>query len=160
MTLDQLDPDDVQLALRAEGLLAAFNRAGVLGAADVHVAQRLRRVGREADESVLLAVALVVRAVRQGSVCLELAKAAESTAVDGADPADIAALPWPEPTAWISAVESSPLVEVGEDGPASRPLRMVRGLLYLDRYWRQERLIARYVDAAQGGRSQHRNRRR
>ncbi len=150
MTLDQLDPDDVQLALRAEGLLAAFNRAGVLGAADVHVAQRLRRVGREADESVLLAVALVVRAVRQGSVCLELAKAAESTAVDGADPADIAALPWPEPTAWISAVESSPLVEVGEDGPASRPLRMVRGLLYLDRYWRQERLIARYVDAAHG----------
>jgi exodeoxyribonuclease V alpha subunit len=32
---------DARLALRAAGLLRAFNEAGVLAPADVHVAQRL-----------------------------------------------------------------------------------------------------------------------
>ena len=35
------DPADARLALRASGVLAEFNRAGVLTAADVHVAMRL-----------------------------------------------------------------------------------------------------------------------
>ena len=63
---------DARLALRATGLLADFNRAGILTAADVHVAQRLGRLGGEADEAVLLAVALVVRSTRHGSVVLDL----------------------------------------------------------------------------------------
>ena len=52
---------DAALALRAGGLLASFNRAGILTAADVHVARRLGAIGGETDEAVLLAVALVVR---------------------------------------------------------------------------------------------------
>ena len=60
------------LALRATGLLRDFNRAGILSAADVHVAQRLGRLGGETDEAVLLAVALVVRSTRHGSVVLDL----------------------------------------------------------------------------------------
>ena len=54
------------------GLLRDFNAAGVLRAADVHVAQRLGALGGETDEGVLLAVALVVRSTRHGSVVLDL----------------------------------------------------------------------------------------
>ena len=139
---------DAQQVRRADGLLAEFNRAGVLGAADVHVAQRLRQLGEEDDERVLLAAALVVRAVRQGSVCVEIAEAAATTAVDGVSAEDVAALSWPEPEAWVAAVEGSPLVAMGVDGPVDRPLRWAGGLLYLDRYWRQQQMIAAYVDAA------------
>ncbi len=99
---------------------------------------RLQRLGHERDERVLLAAALVVRAVRQGSVCLELAEASTTTSVDGASAGDIARLPWPEPAGWLSAVQESGLVATGTAGPVDRPLRLVSGLLYLDRYWRQE----------------------
>ena len=40
------DPADRRLALGAGGLLRVFNEAGVLEAADVHVAARLSRLGR------------------------------------------------------------------------------------------------------------------
>ena len=46
---------------RATGLLAVFNSAGVLEAADVHVARRLGALARESAEPVLLAPALAVR---------------------------------------------------------------------------------------------------
>ena len=46
--------------------------------ADVHVATRLGALGGETDERVLLAVALAVRAVRRGSVCLDLATVADA----------------------------------------------------------------------------------
>ncbi len=93
------DEHGPQRVRRATGSLGAFNRAGVLGAADVHVAQRLSRLGGETDQAVLLAAALVVRALRGGSVCLEVATAAATTAVDGVDRATLDALPWPEPWA-------------------------------------------------------------
>ncbi len=133
---------------RAQGLLGEFNRAGVLGYADVHVAQRLGALADERDEQVLLAAALAVRAVRQGSVCLPLAEVAGSTAVDGLSAEDVAALPWPPPDGWSSALGRSALVAPGPGAPWDRPLRLVDGLLYLDRYWRQERVVARYVDRA------------
>ena len=60
------------IAVRAAGLLGVFHRAGVLSAADVHVAHRLGLRGGESDQRVLLAVALAVRAVRSGSVCVAL----------------------------------------------------------------------------------------
>ncbi|HEX6246317.1 MAG TPA: exodeoxyribonuclease V subunit alpha [Nocardioidaceae bacterium] len=134
--------------LRARGLLAEFNRAGVLGYADVHVAQRLGDLAGESDASVLLAAALTVRAVRQGSVCLPLAGVATSTAVDGLSSAEIQALPWPSGAEWAAALSRSPLVADGPVGPVDRPLRYVDGLVYLDRYWRQERVVAEYVDRA------------
>src|SRR5689334_721834 len=63
---------DARIAVAAGPLLARYNAAGVLAGADVHVAQRLGRLGGEADERVHLAVALAVRAVRTGSVCVRL----------------------------------------------------------------------------------------
>ncbi len=124
-----VDLDDRQIARLAVGSLAAFNRAGVLAAADVHVAQRLGAVLGEGSEDVLLAVALTVRAVRQGSVCLDLA--AVSDAPLEADPELVAALGWPEPVQWVAAVAASPVV-------AAQALRLEGTRLYLDRYWREE----------------------
>ncbi len=132
---------------RVEGLLRAFADAGVLSTADVHVALRLSRLGGEAQPVVLLAVALAVRAVRTGSVCVELATVAEAVVVDedalALEGVSVpAALPWP--VDW-SPVADSPLVAVGPDTDW-RPLRLVDGLLYLDRYWQQEQLVRRQLD--------------
>ncbi|WP_193607935.1 exodeoxyribonuclease V subunit alpha [Nocardioides lijunqiniae] len=112
---------DRRLVDGATGLLGDFNRAGVVEAADVHVASRLGALGEETDERVLLAAALTVRAVRRGSVCLDLAS------VPLLDPA----LPWPDAGEWAAAVRASPLVAQGV-------LRLEHGLLYLDRYHRLE----------------------
>jgi len=143
VTSEQAEVDlfDARLALRATGLLAEFNAAGVLSAADVHVALRLGRLGAEADERVLLAVALAVRAVRLGSVCVELGGVRSTAAPDEESTVDVDLLSWPEPAVWERAVEGSPLVAVGVSGNPSRPLRLVEGLLYLDRYWRQEEVV-------------------
>ena len=134
------------LPVRAQGLLRDFAEAGVLAAADVHVALRLSRLGEESSEPVLLAVALTVRSLRLGSVCLELS-AARDVALDSGDedtpPPD--ELPWPEPGAWLAALRGSPLVACGVDA-AWRPLRLVDGLLYLDRSWQQEQLVRRELD--------------
>jgi exodeoxyribonuclease V alpha subunit len=150
MTSVYLDPYDARLARGAGGILADFNRVGILEAADVHVAARLGELGGENGPSVLLATALAVRALREGSVCVEIEAAGEATPVDGADPDDVAALAWPDPTAWLAELRASTLVAVGRDGHPDRPLRLVDGLLYLDRYWRQEQVIATAVDDAAG----------
>lgn len=142
------DPRSAQVVRSAAGLLAEFNRAGVLAAADVHVARRLGALGGEDDDAVLLAAALAVRAVRHGSVCLALGGARAAVAVEGVAPDAVAALPWPEPEGWAAAVAASPLVAVGPAAGADRPLRLEGGLLYLDRYWHQQQTVARWVDAA------------
>ncbi len=122
------DSADWRRSVGAEGLLREFNEAGVIEAADVLVAQRLTGLAKETDESVALAVALVVRAVRGGSVCVDL------TALPGqiGNPA----LPWPEAAAWTAAVSASPLTG---DPPV---LHLEDGLLYLDRYWIEECRVA------------------
>lgn len=133
--------DDVEAryALRAPEPLATFNRAGYVRAADVHVATRLGALAGEASSDVLLAFALLVRVVRDGSTCLVLAEAhdlaPEILDEDDAAEAPVTAVPWPEPQAWEAAVEASPLVEAGV-------LRWEEGRLYLDRYWGEERAVA------------------
>jgi len=117
------DPYDARLAIGATGLLHAFNRAGVLTAADVHVATRLGELSGTRDDDVRLGVALAVRATRQGSVCVDLAALAR----DGDD----ADLPWPPADGWLDRVAASPLA-------AASVVRVEGGQLYLDRYWREE----------------------
>jgi exodeoxyribonuclease V alpha subunit len=140
--LPEADPLDARLALRAEGLLAPFNAAGVLAAADVHVARTLGALGGAGDDRVLLAAALAVRGPRLGHVRVDLAAIRETVAVEADEALDLAGLPWPEPEAWLRAVAGSPLVADGEDAPAQRPLRLSGTALYLDRYWREERQVA------------------
>ncbi|MFE5474601.1 exodeoxyribonuclease V subunit alpha [Nocardia sp. NPDC056541] len=145
----------IQVAQRGTGLLRVFNEAGVLSAADVHVAVRLGRMGREDGEDVLFAAALAVRAVRSGSVCLELARMREigidadetRDSVTGIDPAT---LPWPDTERVLTALRRSPLICGGQSGPL-RPLRIVEAdaeggaLLYLDRYYQQEQTLRRVL---------------
>jgi exodeoxyribonuclease V alpha subunit len=116
---------DPRRAAAATGVLATFNEAGVLVAADVHVATRLGALAGEDDEQVLLAAALAVRAVRLGSICLDPATIAD---VPLEDPVE---LPWPEPGPWVDRVAASPLVR-------DQLLRLDLGRVYLDRYWREE----------------------
>lgn len=145
------DPFDHRVAQGAEGLLATFNLAGVLDASDVHVASRLADMAGETDPEVVLAVALTVRAVRGGSVCLDLAAVEADLATDPAT----AGLPWPDPTTWATRVAAGPLSQQGPGGV--RVLRMLEDrLLYLDRYWREESqvcddLLARLGAGAPGG---------
>jgi exodeoxyribonuclease V alpha subunit len=134
--------------LQAGGLLADFNAAGVLEAADVQVARRLGELGREDGEQVLLAAALAVRAVRLGSTCLELDRLHDVT-LDEDGEVDVATLPWPDVAATVAALRGSPLV-VGTEQGTLRPLRLVDTdagpLLYLDRYWRQEQSVRELLD--------------
>jgi exodeoxyribonuclease V alpha subunit len=138
-----VDVGDARLVHGAAGRLGAFNTAGVLDAADVHVATRVGSLGGESDEQVLLAVALAVRAVRLGSVCVDLAAANRTVLGEGDELVDVSALPWPEPGAWAEACRTSPLVADGADAPSGQPLRMVDGQLYLERYWHEEELVRR-----------------
>ena len=88
---------------------------GLFEPADVHVGQRLTALREETDERVALAVAFVVRALRGGSVCVDL---------NSAELEDLA-----------DAVRASPLLA---DPPI---LRLNGDLLYLDRYWLEEQQV-------------------
>lgn len=112
-------------------LVEAFGE--ILEPADVHVAQRLTALASETDESVELAIALAVRALRGGSVCVDLRAVAAQV--------DMPSLPWPAADGWLAAVRASPL--------AGEPpvLRLFGDLLYLDRYWREEHQVCTDVQA-------------
>jgi exodeoxyribonuclease V alpha subunit len=69
------------------------------------------------------------------------------------DPVD--ALPWPAPDAWLAALGGSDLVairaatdldEPDDAGTDVAPLTLAGDRLYLDRYWRYERRVARSLD--------------
>ncbi|MBZ4510637.1 AAA family ATPase, partial [Mycobacterium avium subsp. hominissuis] len=104
-----------------------FADAGIFEAADIHVAQRLTALTGESDDRVALAVALLVRALRGGSVCVDLR--AVPAQVGAAD------LSWPAAGDWLAAVRASPLL-------GSPPvLRFFGDLLYFDRYWLEEEQV-------------------
>ena len=147
MSAIEVDPFDVRRASNATGLLHDFNVAGVLDAADVHVALRLARLGNEDDERVALAAALAVRGPRLGHVYVDLATIRETATVDADEAVDLSALAWPPVTEWTERLEASSVVAVGEENRESRPLRLVGTSLYLDRYWREERQVAADLQA-------------
>ena len=111
----------------ATGLLRTFSDAEVLESSDVHVAQRLTALAKETDETVALAVAIAVRALRNGSVCVDLRSVEQQVGVED--------LPWPDTDAWLAAVAASTLA-------GTPPVLRVDGdLLYLDRYWLEEQQV-------------------
>ncbi|MBW3578204.1 MAG: exodeoxyribonuclease V subunit alpha [Actinobacteria bacterium] len=158
--LGPVDPRDARRVQRGPHLLRDFNAAGLLGPADVHVATTLSRLVGDADPSVLLAVALAVRAPRFGHVFVDLATVRCSVTADDDVAVDVDALPWPDVDSWVEAVAASPLTAVtspsiADGAPADptatettpegdRPVRLVGSRLYLDRYWRYQQ---RVVDA-------------
>ncbi|MGL5825865.1 MAG: exodeoxyribonuclease V subunit alpha [Nocardioides sp.] len=144
--VDRLDQWDRRRVRSSTGILDELNRAGLLDPADIHVATRLCVLGDESDELVRVAVALAVRAVAQGSVCVDLAAA--TAEIHETRPG----LRLPEPREWLARLAESALVSVRPDlarqsgegpplralEPRSRPIVAEFGLLYLDRYHRLE----------------------
>ena len=139
----EVDPLDARRALHAEGLLRSFNEAGVLAAADVHVARRLATLAAPPHEDALLAAALAVRGPRLGHVCVDLATIRESAAVDTEDTTDLFRLPWPDVEPWLAPAGEA--LTIGHHGPLALVAEMQRmhyvlqGLLYtvaLHRYLR------------------------
>ncbi|MDO5736560.1 MAG: exodeoxyribonuclease V subunit alpha [Propionibacteriaceae bacterium] len=132
-----------EVPVAATGLLQSFAEATMIAPADFHLARRMASLSQESDPRVELALALATRELRLGSVCLDLLTAPglapesgiEDGAVDGTPPD----LPWPEPEPWLAAVSASPAVAA--PGEAARPFRLVGSLLYLDRYWSEERTV-------------------
>jgi exodeoxyribonuclease V alpha subunit len=116
------DPRDRRFALGLDGVLGRFNAAGVVEAADVHAARRIQALAGEPDDEVGLAVALAVRSLRHGSVCLDLPEAAAEPLPTG--------VVWPA-AGWVDRVAASRVAQAGV-------VRVEAGLLYLDRYWREE----------------------
>lgn len=139
-----LDRDvfDVRRTRDAPSVLREFNDAGVLAAADVHVARRLGALVGEGDAEVLFAAALAARAPRLGHVCIDLATARDTVITEAEESADPRALPWPDADTWPTRLAASPLAAAGDAGPRGRPLRLVGTRLYPERYWRQERRVA------------------
>ncbi len=138
MTAPRVDAADWRRSTAATGLLRTFNDAGVIESADVLVARRLTELAGETDERVTLALAFVVRAVRGGSVCVDLTQIGRQ--VGGPE------LPWPDPDTWLAVVSGSELIAEppvlrvdGSDGSDGS------GLLYLDRYWIEEGRVAEDV---------------
>jgi exodeoxyribonuclease V alpha subunit len=134
--VEELDAFDARLALGAEGVLREFNESGILTTSDVHVALRLARLSGTTDVAVQLGVAFAARAPRLGHVCVDLRSISGTASTDTDTPADIGALPWPDPVEWAARVAGSRLVGDG------RPLHLDGTVLYLDRLWADERQVA------------------
>jgi exodeoxyribonuclease V alpha subunit len=116
------DPHDRRFARYVDGVLGSFNAAGVIEAADAHTARRISHLAGEPDHDAALALALTVRSVRHGSVCLDLDDLVGHDLPTG--------LAWPR-VGWAGRVGASRLAEAGV-------LRVEGTVVYLDRYWREE----------------------
>lgn len=133
--------------LSATGLLAEFNAAGVVNATDVHTAVLVGDLWEETDETVRLAIALVVRALGEGSVCLDVTQLAERV-IDTLEEVP-EHLSWPDAADWEAAIRRSPAIGQGAAATGAHPLRLVDDLLYLERYWRTEQTVRHHLEVRQ-----------
>ena len=125
-------------ALSSRGLVRAFHERGLLSWGDVHAAQQAAFLFDETDDTVILAMALTVRTLRGGSVCLDLETASEWVFDADEQALEVPADLWPDVPAWLASLTASSMVASGPDAPTGRVLRLVDGLLYLERYWQEE----------------------
>ena len=140
------DRFDRRYALSAKGELADLNAAGVIEAADVHVATRLADLVEETDALVRVTLALAVRAAREGSTRLDPEHARELLAEGEESPDPATGQRVEVPTSgcalgdtstqdWLDRVRGSALAEQGV-------LVVEHDLVYLDRYHREEVQVA------------------
>lgn len=128
------------------GALEPFHAAGILGVSDVQVAAALARIGGHSlddpdSAAVALGAALCVRALRAGSVCVDLTSDPSTWVPEDEEAAEEVALAWPDSASWVAAARDHALVSNGPEGPIDRPLHLIGNLLYLQRYWRDEQVI-------------------
>jgi exodeoxyribonuclease V alpha subunit len=140
---------DATRSVTAQGRLRTLNEAGLLDGGDCVVAARVSRLlGEDVSSDATLALAFVIRAVREGSTALPLEAVAglgaernDEEGSEGTDAVTVGSVvQLPEPTEWLEALRSSRLVTQGV-------LRLDLGLVYLDRNHADERLIAESLRA-------------
>ena len=125
--------------------LRIWREAGVLDAAEVHIASSLAARAGESRPHVVLALALAVAAPRSGHVALDPAHVRESAMreaerVDDVSRDEVAELPWPVDTsAWLNDVGDSPLTP--------EILRVEHDLVYLRRFHDLECTVAEHLVA-------------
>ena len=125
--------------------LRIWREAGVLDAAEVHIASSLAARAGESRPHVVLALALAVAAPRSGHVALDPAHVRESAMreaerVDDVSRDEVAGLPWPVDTsAWLNDVGDSPLTP--------EILRVEHDLVYLRRFHDLECTVAEHLVA-------------
>lgn len=135
-------------------VLEPYVAAGVLGPAEVHLADTIarlaarddRRAGRVAqplDDLVLLGAAVAARAPRSGHTCIELDDV-HRVVVDRRADERAQDLRWPDPGEWAAALAASPVVadEAAADQAPLRPLVWDGTRLYLHRLWSDEVQVA------------------
>ncbi|MEY2974469.1 MAG: exodeoxyribonuclease subunit alpha [Actinomycetota bacterium] len=135
--------------------LGGWVAAGVLTEADAMVAASLADLAGitpDTDQSVLLALALAVRAPRSGHVAVDLAGVRDQVLaeIEQIDPDAVetaVALAWPtDPVAWLRRIEES-LLCAGEGSPLVVDL----GLVYLRRFHFHETRVGEGVRALAAG---------
>ena len=122
-----------------EPLIRALRDARELSALDEQLARGLCALVAEADERVLLAIALLSRHLAAGHVCLPLRELGQPERLLGAE-SRVGIEAWPEPLAFIAAVKASRLCDAGD---AHSPLVLDRAeRLYLRRHYTAELALA------------------
>ncbi|MDR1806806.1 MAG: exodeoxyribonuclease V subunit alpha [Propionibacteriaceae bacterium] len=138
-----LDPGQASLA--ATGALAPSAEAGELTWSDAQIARHIAYLHGEADEAVILALALTLAANRAGSVCLDVRHLPATAGAMGSGTVATervlrATASGPDTVADPRA--RSPLVTLGTGPAEGRPLRLVDNLLYLERSWDDQAAVA------------------
>ena len=136
------DPHDARVGPLRGRRAGAFNAAGVLEPADVHVATP-HRAARRRDRRRRAARAGAGRARGPARVGVRRPRRGARHGARRGRRARrrLRRCPGPSPRRGSAACAASPLVADGPDAPDGRPLRLVDGLLYLERYWRQEEVV-------------------
>ena len=132
---------DPELSVAADGLVGEFHALGVLEWADLHPVRHLSLLYGESDQRVQLALALAVRALRAGSVCLELDRVRATVTGRDDELVEVPEELWPSEAEWREALRVSPLVALDPAGDLRRPARLVGDRLYLTRYWEHEERV-------------------
>lgn len=120
-------------------VLAPFVAAGVFAPAEVHLCAAVARLAPTTGDEVLLALALAARGPRLGHVCVDLGAVATGLVDQGEEA--VVDLPWPEPAAWVAALDADDAVVADParaDEEPLRPLVCHQREVYLQRYWRHE----------------------
>lgn len=126
-------------------LLQKLLALSVIEPVDEHFARSMARLVGGAPPEVLAGAALASARTREGHVCADLGRVAETSIRDplGRATGD---LRWPELDEWIAALSRSDLVGDGVT-PCPLVLDRLRGRLYLRRYWQYEQRLAQQIRA-------------
>ncbi|MFM2078406.1 MAG: RecBCD enzyme subunit RecD, partial [Actinomycetota bacterium] len=130
--------------------LAPYVEAGVLGPAEVHLADWAARSADGVDPLVVLALAMAAWAAQHGHACADLAELEAAVGAEQAERADGEWVPlaWPVRAEWLAALRANPDVVRQADAVDAtavldpRPLVLHGQRVYLQRYWADECAVA------------------